>query len=209
MERKIVFWMLGGCSVGKTTQHRMLIESLQDEKEGKLIQGVENDLNYIYTRFSNVATLGKLGLNQCTGIDAVYSKLKGDGVALSLKKALEDKKVDFVIVECLFSSMKWLSRWEDIGIRNKMKLLVVHLSIPLWDNFMRLNQRRAKKEGTKEWWNLRIEDNTFLRVGSKNKENRVNYSKLLNKADKIIEVDAVQNAVEIHGKILKFIMENI
>ena len=173
-----------------------------------MIQGQEAH-TYMYTKFDNVATIGKLGENQCSGIDSVYGKLGADGVALSLKKALEDEDVNFIIVECLFSTMKWLERWEKIGIRGKMKLIVVHLSFPLWENFKRLCQRRAKKIGKKEWWEMEIENNTFLRVGSKNKENETIYVKLDGRVDARIQVNATLSQEEVHQKILEFITENI
>ena len=209
MAKKLVFWLLGGSCSGKTTQHRLLLKNLSDVTDGVLIQGQMKNLTFMYTKFGNVATLGKIGQNQCTGIDSVYSKLGADGVALSLKMALEDKDIDFIIVECLFSTMKWLTRWDKLDLRLKMNLLVVHLSFSEWDNYKRLCQRRAKKEGKKEWWEIDITNNTILRVGSKNRENEVIYRKLEGLVEDRIQVQATLSEIKIQEQILNFIQKNL
>src|SRR3972149_8066806 len=142
MSKKVIVWIHGSNGMGKTTQSRMLIRALAGEVEGDLIQGEENGLNYIYTKFgTDVIVIGKMGLNQCTGIDSVFSKLKVDGVTKSIEKALNEKDCPIIVVECVFATMKWYKSWVESGIRKRFKLLVAFLDANLWNNYNRIAQR--------------------------------------------------------------------
>lgn len=218
MSKKVVVWIHGSNGMGKTTQNRMLIRALAGDHEGVFIQGEENGVNYYYTKFgTHCIAIGKMGLNQCSGIDSVFSKLKVDGVTKSIEKALDDEECPIIIVECVFATMKWYKSWVDSGVRKRFKLLVAFLDANLWNNYNRIAQRRAVKQNRKDWWNILLEDTVYKHTGAKNSEIRTIFDKLSGShktsngklADCLLKIDATLPKNKVHETIINFIVENI
>lgn len=226
--QKILVAITGGSGSGKTTQCKLLVDFLTDN--GKDTPNVEykeiskDKLLYCFTLYpkSGLAVIGKLGSNQCTGLDSVYSKLGAEGVCKSVEVALRDERVEIIIIECLFFTFSWYERWVSSGIRPLFKLIFVHLEQNLFDNFRRIQQRRFNKlvstndEKLKyidDWRDVPLEDTVYKNVGSKNSETRVIFDKIngthaksTNKlADVCLQINSETPKMKILQKIIKSI----
>lgn len=212
---KTVILIIGSNGVGKTTQSRELITAFSEGEQGVEVR--REKIYYTVYPHSDLIVLGKMGKNACTGLDSVYSQLGAEGVSKSLKAALEDKHGKLIIVECIFATIAWYNRWVTDGLRNKFKLLVVHLELSMWENFKRIQERRAKKVNRKDWYNISLEDTVFKNVGSKNRETRnifwkfegIHETSKDKLADATIQIPAVNDKYDIHKDILKFLYSNL
>lgn len=217
---KHVILLSGSNGSGKTTQSRLLIKALADDEIGQPRQNKEGEKPWMYTAYpeGRLAVLGKMGSNQCTGLDAVYGNLGADGVTLSLKRALEDEDVEIIIVDCIFATISWYKKWQAANLREKFKLIVVHFELTLWENFKRISQRQAVKLRAKgkeiDWWDVHLKDTVYKNVGSKNRETRNIYLKLIGQhpnakqncnptANHFLQVKAVWKKQQIHQMIIQ------
>lgn len=205
---KSVFCIIGSHAVGKTTQMRKIIEAITDSPP-TWCGGKEGDLNYFMTQYDSFAVLGKIGLNQCTGIDSVYGSLGVEGVTKSLEVALRDN--DLIFMDCVFFSVKWIEDWKKKEIRNKFNLFIIHLTTDNYTNLRRLSERKAKKEKREDWWNIHLTDTTYKHILGKNREFISIYSRVKsnNLAQGYIEIDASKDVESISSEILNFLSEKI
>src|ERR1035437_3785542 len=203
-----VFCFIGSFAVGKTTQIRRIINSLSD-REPSYCGGLDEGLNYYISEYEGFSVLGKMGLNQCTGLDSVFGKLGVEGVTKSLEVAL--RKSDLIFMDCVFWTTKWVDDWKRKGIRDKFNLYVIHLTTTNYVNLRRLSQRKAKKLGREDWWNIELPDTMYKHTIGKSKECVVMYDKIVknNIAQDTIEIDAGQDEETINQLILNFINKNL
>ncbi len=211
-QKKLVVWIHGSGGSGKTTQSRLLLDTLGCNNEEPIIIDEEKVKYTVYGK-TGVCILGKMGKNQCTGLDTVYGKLGSDGITTTLEGALSDERVSLIIIECILASAKWYEKWIKAGLRDRFILLSIHLDFSLWQNFKRISERRAKKSG-KNWWEEELPDTVYKNVGTKNFETRTIFDKIAGKhpkmpfdvlADKSIRLDALEDKIEIHHKIIEAI----
>jgi len=214
-KKKTMVWIQGSMGSGKTTQVKMLIDALT---EGDIEPKVITDTKVYYTVYdSGICALGKIGKNQCTGLDSVYSQLGADGVCNTLKHALDDDETEIILVDCAFATISWYNKWIAAGLRDKFKLLAIHLELDEWENYKRISQRKAKKAGIEEWWDIHLPDTVYKNVGSKNRETRNIYHKLEGShpkkcdilADAPIQIRATMPPKVIHKKILNHIAKHL
>lgn len=216
-EKKPLIWILGGYGSGKTTQCKKIVNNLVkkgDEPEDVyLYSGDKLVFYYVFYKKSGIAIIGKMGKNQCTGLDSIYSKLGVEGVSYSIEMALKSKGVKLILVECVFGTFSWYQDWVKRGLREHMNLIFIHLELNLWNNFRRIQQRRATKEGVENWKDVELEDSVYKNAGNKNRETRVIYQKLAGKheksksklADHIVQYDAIQPEQELFMKIMLYL----
>jgi hypothetical protein len=219
-KQKILVAIHGGGGSGKTTQLKKLIDFLSEGKNDGIVESKvisKEKMDYCYTLYpkANLAVIGKLGDNQCTGLDTVYSKLGNEGVGRSIKAALENPEVDIIAIECLFLTFSWYETWVKMGIRSQFKLLFVLLDLSLWDNFRRIQLRRFKKkpDGVEDYRDVFLEDTVYKNVGTKNGEARIIYQKIAGEhpksltkcADMCFTVDAKLHPDLIFNKIINAI----
>ncbi|OGS72435.1 MAG: hypothetical protein A3F91_12385 [Flavobacteria bacterium RIFCSPLOWO2_12_FULL_35_11] len=185
-----------------------IIRSLADS-EPAYCGGIEDNLNYFLTEYDNFTVLVKISLNQCTGLDSVFGSLGVEGVTKSLEVAL--RKSDVVFMDCVFWTIKWVEDWKRKGIRDKFNLYVIHLTTTNYVNLRRLSQRKAKKLGREDWWNIELPDTMYKHTIGKSRECVVIYDKLVknNIAQDTIEIDAGQDEETINQLILTFINKNL
>lgn len=217
---KIVIWIHGGNGSGKTTQSKLLTEALGGVSGEEMIS-VQSDGVY-YTVFPDhgLAVLGKVQKNACTGLDTVYPKLKSEGIGTTMKAAIEDDRVQIIILECMFSTIKWYDQWIKLGIRDKFTIFSIHLEMDLWSAYKRICMRRAAKKGREDWWNFELADTVYKHVGDKNRESRIIYQKLAGIhpekhkncspiVDYFKQIDANLSKQEIHESIKSLIESNL
>lgn len=212
-----IIWIIGSMGSGKTTQNKNLMKILGGGVEFEVCTGETNGIAFMFSKIGRIASLGLLkeGVQTC-GIDPVYSKLKKEGLLLSLQKCREDK-MDYVIIEGAQCSLEW---WKQViepfmDIR-KDSLFVFHLAIGFEDNLRRIRQRRWLKQypDLSGFCSdaIQLEDRTYVNVLGKNKQ----YVSLFSKLDKIIsplsisltEIDAMLEPEEITSMILNKMFSN-
>lgn len=209
---KDLIWIQGGYGSGKTTQMKMLIESLSNSKPIQ-IEDLKGDCPYLYTLYKDygVCVIGKVKENQCTGLDSVYGKLKIEGINLSIQKAIEDDRVNLIIIECVFATYSWFDSWVNSGFLDKLRFYTVHLEMPLWHVYKRIAERRIAKSGQNIFWHeLELPDSVYKNAGNKNSETRVVFDKVtgLNPKNngvfitRNLRIDALLDKETIHSKII-------
>ena len=220
---KNVIWLAGSMASGKTTLCKGLLEKLTDGEEP--ISVIDEGIYYTHYKKSKVIALGKIGRNQCTGLDSVYSKLGSDGVTTTMKAALETK-AKYIIVDCAFATHSWTRKWTNEGLREKMRLVVIFQYLDYWNNLKRLAQRKMKKHNENPKSEFKYEhfgdvpnpDTVYKNVLSKNSESRNIFAKFegtserqedYQKANATIKMEvADMSAKKVLKTSLKFIKEN-
>lgn len=215
-EKKIIVWIHGSGGSGKTTQSKMLLEALGCNSQVPIVID-EEKVKYTIFGTSTIAVLGKMGKNQCTGLDTVYGKLGSDGVTTTLAAALDDDRIGLIIIECILATAKWYEKWIEAGLRDKFTLLSIHLELNLWQNFKRISERRARKTG-QNWFEVELPDTVYKNVGTKNMETRVIFDKIAGThpkarfdrlADRSIRIDALKDPNLIHKEITDVIYNEL
>jgi len=218
--KKIVIWIHGGNGSGKTTQSKLLTEAFGGGPDVNFVSVQKEGVYYTVFPEHNLAVLGKVQKNACTGLDSVYPKLKAEGIGTTMKAAIEDDRVSIIILECMFSTIKWYDQWVKLGLRDKFTIFSIHLEMDLWSAYKRICMRRAAKKGRKDWWNFELQDTVYKNVGNKNKETRIIQQKLTGThhekhknctpiVDFNIQIDANKSINIIHREIKEFIISNI
>lgn len=201
----MIIWIIGSMASGKTTLNKGLISCISHCRigDGELIQGVEKGVDFMYTKFDDVASIGvmKDGVATC-GIDPVMGKLKTTGVELSIKKAHE--KCDFVIVEGAQAAVTWLPFISNVD----PNFLFVHLDLRYDDNIQRLKLRQYKKlHGTdpkdNEHLLMSITDKNYDSVIGKNKQYLNLWNKISGDIKNKIQVNALMSPANIMYSVIK------
>ena len=138
MKDKIIIWILGALSSGKTTQNKLLLENLGN---GPRVyhSGTQGETFFAYTTYGDICSLGKIDETQCCGLDRVSSRMKNEGLVLSLQLAL--KKCDIVVVESIMSA----STWFDLLKKFDTNLFIFRLDTTFEENARRLRWRQWSK----------------------------------------------------------------
>lgn len=110
---KYVVWLLGGMSVGKTTQLGMLLDELSDDKPALKIGNIDG-VPYMFTSHGFVSYLGKASKSSTWGLDTAYIKLKKEGIRLSVREALRSSIM--VLIESQMSASTWFDLFEDAKV---------------------------------------------------------------------------------------------
>lgn len=140
----LIIWLIGGNSVGKTTQARRIhshLCGLSDVKDhqSEIVRWIEQDKKCSYTLMSPLsANLGELAGTACGGTDTLNSKFQ-------IQRSLEEaKKVrPIVIIEGIMATGQWA---EFLSV-DRSVLLTILLDVSEETNFQRLRQRRGLKLG--------------------------------------------------------------
>jgi len=150
---KVIIWILGSLSSGKTTQNKLLQEHLGN-RERQYLTGESGGIPYAYTKYGDICSLGDLNESVCCGLDRVTSRLKNEGIYNSLKEALSD--CDIVVVESIMSASTWFDKLKEYDA----KLFMVHIGVSFEENVRRLKIRQWKKDNPNHKGpNLELQDN--------------------------------------------------
>lgn len=211
MDKKTVVWLLGSNGSGKSTQCKKLVDSfyaLNIDDEIRLVQKEKQ----IYTVYGNsgICVLGKPNKKGVPGLDSCYSSIGSDGISITLGEALKEKSVSIIVVDCILGTYTWYNKWVEAGLRDQFNLLTVHLDLSLWQNFIRIAKRRTLAGEANHWTEIELEDRVFEHVGSKNKETKVIFDKMMGNhpknqtllTDLGLRINALESEDKIHMKIL-------
>ncbi len=209
-DKKVIIWILGALSSGKTTQNKKLLETFGDV-EPEYIK--DANTTYAFTTYGTIASLGEINDSQCCGLDRVSSKLKNVGVEHSIDRAFMHG-CSMVIVESIMSSSKWT---EFLGKFNA-ELLIVHLGISFEENVRRLKWRKYSKINkevdrdmdTIKYLQEELTDANYEFI----RKTRMQYRNIFDKEKELgqhnyLDVDGERNLEEINEEILKFIYNSI
>ncbi len=143
MTKNLIIWLIGGNSVGKTTQARRIhsyLGGLTNESfDPQIVKWIENEKKCCYTLMSPLsANLGELAKTACGGTDTLNSKFQ-------IQRSLEEvRKVrEVVIIEGIMATGQWI----DFLATSNTVLLTILLDVSEDNNFRRLRQRRGAKMG--------------------------------------------------------------
>lgn len=205
---KSIIWIIGALSSGKTSLNKGIIEIVGDGRR-EYFSGEENGVNYSFTRFGDICSLGDINASQCCGLDRVSSRLKNAGVELSLKKAFE--KSDFVIVESIMSA----STWFDFLEKNCDNLFLVHIYCSFEENVRRLKKRQFSKENkgenptSEQYLKHVLSDANYEFIRKTRLQYKGIYSKFNNKCFSL-EIDTTRTGEYLCSKqVVKFIGDKI
>lgn len=190
----ICVWIIGSNASGKTTQAKLLHSQIGNGEacffKGNNPMGVE----YKFTTFGdNIANLGQVGNNQCTGADTINKK---ESFISSYNEALKHSKI--VVVDAIMATGTWVEFLK----KDDVKLFVVLLNYSsLENNLLRLKERRANKKDISPA-DVTFNAKTLSNVASKIKTFKSLYERVKDKADLALEVPAELEIEEINKKIL-------
>ncbi len=139
MENKVVLWIIGGNSTGKTTCARKIHEYFREIAEiqhNPAILFKENQIKYTF--YSNLScNLGDLTKSQCGGTDTLGKK---DVIIATYNKAIQ--KYPIVVIEGIMATGQWI---EFIKFKPEIKVFLLLLNMTPEANFNRLKQRKGIK----------------------------------------------------------------
>jgi len=142
MYKKLIIWFIGGNSVGKTTQARVIhdfFSDILDDRSIEIVEWIENNKKIAYTKMNAFSTnVGRLTDRQCSGTDTMGSKFQ---IFRSFDEAFDASQV--VIVEGIMATSKWIELFK----AKDAVLWTILLDVSEDVNFMRLRQRRSVKLG--------------------------------------------------------------
>jgi len=159
---RIVIWIIGGNSVGKTTQARLFhdyfSELAGEQTKPELVKWTEQGVELKFTLFNSFsANLGDLTTNQCGGTDTLNTKHQ---IVESFNEALKQRPV--VIVEGIMATGQWIHFLKT----KETRVFLFYLSMTDKQNFNRLRKRRAEKQGV-EWTTIELKEKTMDNLSGK------------------------------------------
>jgi adenylate kinase family enzyme len=211
---KKIIWFLGSNATGKTTQAKLLHESFKSA--GKIqYQFQEGQEKIKYTTFGkSIGHVGLVGDNQCTGTDTINSKA---AMEISLIYCLNE--CDIVIVDGIMATATWVDIFTQFPKTVQVFVVLLQFST-LEENLQRIILRRFDKvlsqhppdsidqELMDELEGALIDEfneKTLLNVNSKYKGFKTMFDKVKDRCSDSIEIDASQDANQIHKEILNFL----
>ncbi len=139
---KLIVWLIGSNSSGKTTQSRMLHDFFGNGKMEVNKRISPMGFNLKYTTFgSNIANLGVIQDTDCCGADTISLK---EDMVMSYQYACEASEI--VVVDAIMATGSYIEFLRH-SIPDPVKILLVHLDISEEANFQRVRSRRATKRG--------------------------------------------------------------
>lgn len=195
---KVVVWLIGSNGVGKTTQTKSLLKMGSEDELNVISGNKKTDQEFRYTKSGFVAALGTVSDKDCCGCDTLKNKAQ---IRLSYLNAIDDKDVNIVVIDGIMSTNTWI---EFIRERD-VKLIVVHFSINLENNVLRVLQRRGIESLDD------IEDEKLMSLAS-NLEGKIGgfkkqFTTQKNNADASLEVEFDEDRTKITEKIIDLIYE--
>lgn len=213
--QKLLIWIMGSNASGKTTQSKLIHETLSNLTSKKLITEDLEEVQIKATIFDNSAHVGHLKDNQCTGTDTLNSKI---GVDASFCY-LYSQDVDYIVVDGILCTAQWLEIFRQFPI----KILVILLQFPsLESNLLRIAERRTYKqieaggndgadiadfEFIVQWHYDEFAEKTKKNISGKIRGFKSMYDKVSKDCDYSVEIDATLPLEEIHEKIIQAIAE--
>lgn len=197
---KNVIWLFGSNSSGKTTQARLIHESLSGSTEKQIFAGFTDNLKWEYTLYNDTAHIGGMRENQCTGTDTLPLKAQ---VALTYDEIFKRQPdIDVIILDPIMSTGQHV----ELLRKHEINLLCIYLHFETAeDNFYRVIHRRYLKTGVVEDLSDKTKDNLSRKVN--------NFHRLYNRAkdlcDASIKINAEEELEDIHLKILGFLEKNM
>lgn len=209
--------MMGSNASGKTTQSKLLHETLSDSDK-KLVSLKFGEIIVKATKFKHSGHVGHLKDNQCTGTDTINSK---EGVDASFCYLLGENDISYIIVDGILCTAQWLNIFKQFP--REVEILVILLQFQtLEQNLRRVVERRACKmidnvgndgadiddfDNIVDYEITNIQPKTLKNVGGKFKGFKSMYNKVREQCEYSIEIDASLNQNDIHVQILQKILE--
>lgn len=217
--KKLLIWLMGSNATGKTTQSKLLHESISGLKNKELItEHLSDGILLKATLFDHSGHVGHLKDNQCTGTDTINSK---DGVDASFCYLLDKDDISYIIVDGILCTAQWMNIFKQFP--DQVEILVVLLQFPtLEDNLRRVVERRVCKKiddcgndgADIEIFDIlveqgleNLEEKTLKNVGGKFKGFKSMFEKVKPDCDYSVEIDASLPVDDIHVEILQKIAE--
>lgn len=202
MSDKVILWILGALSSGKTTQNKLLLEKLGTAPL-KYHEGEEAGIPYFFTTYGDICSLGKIDGTQCCGLDRVSSRLKNEGVKLSIEKALQVCSI--VIVESIMSASTWPALFQGFDVHKMM----FRLNTTFEENVRRLKWRQWQDKSEKssdrgDFLQHKLTDANYEFI----RKTRMQYENIFEKFKDQFEVARVvecddKSPLQIHREILR------
>lgn len=135
-KKKIVVWMIGGFSSGKSTQSRNICNYLLNGNEIKIVKRKVKDKIFIKSSLFGIASnLGIVNDNACSGADTVRDKTSRH---LSFLYCIKNSNI--VFIDAALYTHTWWKMFQD----NSDHLLLVHLSHKDIDTNIKFLMKRRK-----------------------------------------------------------------
>lgn len=195
---RMVVWLVGSFSSGKTTQSKMFCEKFSDERV--FINKDVGSKKIKATLFGKVSNIGLLNDNACSGADNIQDKISR---ALSVIYCTKNTNITFV------DGALFTNSWWDMFLKNSDIILLVLLEHNSFEkNLEYLKNRRGIKE--KDYV---FRDRTLKNLkGHNSRAHNIYYKhseKYLRENDRRIAINASLSKEEIHRKIVKKIYKMI
>jgi len=199
VDKKLVVWIIGGNSVGKTTLAEFLhlyYSYLAGKESVEIYRGKMADgKDWVYTSMNSYsANLGEFGTTQCSGTDTLNTKAR---IIESFERALKTHPV--VIIEGIMATGTWIEFLK----REDTLVFIIFLDMNDAGNFKRLRSRRATKMGVRVD-DVELSSKTQLNLAGKLKGFRSLYLRMKPHADFSLKVDAeLFSAEQIYEKTIR------
>lgn len=194
VDKVIVVWLIGSNASGKTTQAKMLHNSLGN-KPKQILRGED----YKITTFGNIINLGEVNDNQCTGADTLKGKvefIKSFEVAMKLRPVI-------IIVDAIMATGQFI---EFLNKPNVILFPILLDYITVNSNIDRIKQRRAKKKSV-DPDSIQIDEKTYKNIEGKIRGFRSLFEKAKVVSKHHLKCIATNPATSIHDEILSSIEE--
>jgi len=197
---KNVIWIYGSNASGKTTQARLIHESLSNSAEKTIFSGFEGGLKWEYTLYDNSVHIGGIKDNQCTGTDTLPQKSQ---VILTYDEIMKrEASIDVIVLDPIMSTGKHIELLRKYSIN--LLVIYLHFETPE-DNFYRVIHRRYIKSGIVE----DLSDKTKENLAGKQRGFYSLYERTKHLCDAHIKINADEELEDIHLKILEFLSDNM
>ena len=203
----MIIWIIGPLACGKTTQNKLLLASYGNGKP-HYIEDVEDGVMYSFTNYGDISSLGLMNESQCCGLDRVSSKLKNEGIKLSLQKALE--KSTMVVVESIMSASTWFPMMQSFNV----PIFIFSLECSFEENVRRLRKRKWDAEDKtkcipKDFWSMPLTDANYEFIRKTRNQYAGIFKKFIGEAEGcVIQMDGKTPQV-INKEIRNFIVKNV